>query len=63
MIISKIGKYKLLKPLTTRGSFSIGTFPKDSIIEITQIDKDAHKVIGLGFEDWRDWDIDAKPLK
>lgn len=57
MIVNEIGKYKLLKDIITRNTYSIGTIPKDSIINITQIDSTYCQVIGNELFDWIYWDL------
>lgn len=52
MIVTEKGKYKVLKDFNTTNSISIGTVPKDSIIQISQVDDIAHRVIGSELFDW-----------
>ncbi|HDY89050.1 MAG TPA: hypothetical protein ENH82_13170 [bacterium] len=57
MIITKIGKYKVLDDFTTRNTITISRIFKGNIIKITQIDAGNHKVIGPSFLDWIYWDL------
>ena len=59
MIIKKPGKYKLLSDFDSRGGVSVLKLPKGTVIEITQIDEQGHRVIGPDLVDWTPWDIDA----
>lgn len=63
MIIDKIGKYKLIEDIRTRNSSSIGTLKKGTILDITQIDKNFHKVIGESLMDWTYWDLPVEPVE
>jgi hypothetical protein len=63
MIVTKKGKYRFLKDFVTRGSFSTGTIPKNTVIEITQIDLTNNKVIGPEFFDWAYWDLPVEEIK
>jgi len=62
MIVKETGKYRLLKEFIVRTSFSTGTLPKGTEINITQIDDVYHKVIGPELKDWRYWDIPVEPI-
>ena len=62
MIVKEKGKYVLLKDLTIRDTIRIGTTPKGTIVEITQIDKTYNKVIGPNFYDWIHWDLPVRKL-
>jgi len=62
MIITEKGKYRTLKEFTDRGPISIGTVLADRIIEITQIDKNNHKVIGPQLSDWIYWDLPVEKV-
>jgi hypothetical protein len=57
MIVNETGKYKLTEDFRTRNTCATGTIPKDTIIEITQISEEYHKVIGTDFMDWVYWDL------
>ena len=57
MIVNEPGKYKLTQDWTTRSSTSIRQVPAGTILEITQVDKTYHKVIGPALLDWMHWDI------
>ena len=57
MIITKLGKYRVLKDFKTRSSISIGQISKGRTITITQVDASYHKVIGPEFLDWEYWDL------
>jgi hypothetical protein len=63
MIVTKKGKYKLLKDFVTIGSFSTGTIPKNTVIEITQIDLNNNKIIGTEFFDWTYWDLPVEEIE
>ena len=60
MIVNKKGKYELLEDFKNRGTISIGTIPKGTIIEITQIDSWHHNVHSPDFADWTHWDLPVK---
>ena len=62
MEISEKGKYKVLKTFKTRGVRSITEIPKNSIINITQIDEDNEKVIGPELLDWIYYDLPVEKL-
>ena len=62
MEVRKKGKYRFLKDWVNRGSLSIGTIPKGTIVEITQIDERVHKVISSDFADWMYWDLPVEPV-
>lgn len=60
MIIDVPGKYVMTENRSFRGPISIETWPKGMVFEVTQIDKNNHKVIGPNFPDWIYWDIPSK---
>ena len=62
MIITKVGKYRLLRNYSARVSFSTGTLREGTIIEITRIDQTRHKVFGPIISDWQYWDLPVKPV-
>ncbi len=62
MRITKPGKYYLTAPLTTRATWSIKTLPAGTIIEIVQVDKECHKVIGPSLLDWIPDEILCEPV-
>lgn len=57
MIVKKPGRYKMTKKFYVRNTVSCGTIPKGTIIEITQIDNLARKIIGPELMDWTRWDM------
>jgi len=57
MIIREVGRYKLTEDIKTRDTYSISTLPKGTILNITQIDNQYHKVIGEPLRDWTYWDL------
>lgn len=63
MIVTKKGKYKVLKDFNTRSAISIGTVSKDSIIQITQVDDMAHRVIGPELFDWMPNELPVEKVK
>ena len=62
MIITKVGKYRLLKDYTSRASLSVGTLRKGTIIEITQVNYIYHKIFGPVLGDWQYWDLPVEPV-
>jgi len=62
MVIKEIGKYVLIKDFTMRGSTRIGTTPKGTVMEVTQVDSQYKKVIGPKFYDWVPWDLPVEKL-
>lgn len=62
MIVNEKGKYKLLKSIKTSNNFSVATLPKGTTVNITQIDKKTHKVIGNLFMDWIYWDLPVEKI-
>ncbi len=62
MIVTEVGSYKLLQDYVTRGSISVGTTPKGTVIQITGIDKEYHKVISDSFFDWHYWDLPVERI-
>ena len=61
MRIEKTGKYRLVRDYTMRTSNSVGTIPKGTVLNITQIDEQYHKVIGEGLSDWVYWNLPVEP--
>ena len=59
--VKEKGKYILLKDYTMRGSISVATMPTGTVLNITQIDNQHHKVIGDELCDWVHWDLPVKP--
>ena len=57
MKIEKVGRYKLTKDISLRGTISIETWSKGKEFQVTQIDKMYNKVIGPDFPDWKYNDI------
>ncbi len=62
MIITQKGQYRLLEDIKTRNSISTGIIPKDTIIEITQVDYERNKVIGDKLLDWIHWDLPVEKV-
>lgn len=63
MIVDKPGRYELTERFTTRGAFSIATIMPGVIIEITQVDRLNHKVIGPMLEDWTHWELPVEDVE
>lgn len=63
MIVDKIGRYELEGRWSVRGGNWIEHHPAGEVIEITQIDRDGHKVTGPEIGDWVDWEIPAHLVK
>jgi len=63
VIVTEKGKYRLLKDIKTHTSYSVATIPKGTIIEITQIDKSHHKVIGNPLMGWVHWNLPVEPAE
>ena len=59
--VKEKGKYVLLQDYVMRTSNSVGTIPRGTILNITQIDEQYHKVIGDELSDWVHWDLPVKP--
>ena len=57
MIVDKKGKYRLLVAWQNRGTISVGTLPKGTIINVIQIDKEHKRVIADVMSDWNNWDL------
>lgn len=62
MIITEKGKYKALQNFKIRNSVKIGTMPKGTVFEITQVDNLGHKVIGPELFDWMPCDLPVKKV-
>ncbi len=62
MEIQEKGHYRLLKDFSMRGVNCVGTVPAGKIIEITQIDRQYHKVIGPDFYDWTHWEMPVEKV-
>ena len=52
MKVTETGKYRLLRDFIVRTTISVGTLPKGTILNITQIDHECHKVISNELKDW-----------
>lgn len=69
MIVDQAGTYRLLEDFTIRGTDSIETMQKGSLLIVSQVDLKYHKVIGPAFPDWCFWElpveiiVDEKPVK
>lgn len=59
--VKEKGEYVLLEDYVMRTGNRIGTIPKGTILNITQIDEQYHKVIGGELIDWVHWDLPVKP--
>jgi len=55
------GKYVLVRDYIMRTGNSAGTIPKGTILDITQVDEQYHKVIGKGLSDWVHWNLPVVP--
>jgi len=62
MIVTKVGKYKLLDHVHTRNSSSCCNIEKGSVVEITQISERSRKVISPSFLDWHHWDLPVEAV-
>ncbi|AOQ23043.1 hypothetical protein MTAT_26540 [Moorella thermoacetica] len=62
MIITRKGHYRLLEDIKVRNSITIGTLPKGTAIEITQVDNVKQKVIGEQLLDWTHWDLPVENI-
>jgi hypothetical protein len=62
MIVAQPGKYRLTKDFVTRGSYSVGTIPAGTVIEITQVDRMGNQVIGPDLEDWTYWEMPVEAV-
>jgi len=62
MLVQETGKYKLIEDYKVRTMYSIYNFGKDTIINITQIDKKNKKVIGPEISDWVRWDMPVEKI-
>ena len=63
MNIMEIGKYELTQDFTFQPNvISITTLTKGTVIEITQVDVDCHKVFGPKLGDWQFWNLPVKKL-
>ena len=63
MIIDKVGDYRLLSDFVNRGSISVSTIPAGTVVRITAVDKEFHKVHSRQFDDWQYWNINAEPVE
>lgn len=63
MIISKPGQYRLTKRLWVRNTITISALPEGTVVEITQIDPEYHKVYGEQLLDWTYWDLPVEELR
>lgn len=63
MIVKEKGHYRLLSDIKTGNATSVGTIPAGTILEITQIDYAAQKVIGPDLLDWKSWNLPVIPIK
>ena len=62
MIIKKVGRYEFIDSWKERVAYAIYSFSKGDILNITQIDKGYHKIIGDELHDWHYWDLPVKEL-
>lgn len=63
MRIEKIGKYRVMIPITTRNSCAICQIGIGSIIEITRVDYLYEKVIGPELLDWIHWELPVEEAR
>lgn len=63
MIVKEKGFYRLLEELKTSNSGAIGTLPKGTIIEVTQISEDYRQVISPDLLDWTYWELPVEKLE
>jgi hypothetical protein len=61
--VKEKGKYILLEDYTMRGSIGVRTIPSGTVLNITQIDNQCHKVIGDELGDWVYWNLPVKPYE
>lgn len=57
MIVTKKGFYKFTRDYHDRGTTSVGTIPKGTVVEINQVSTRYKKVISPSFYDWHNWDL------
>ena len=57
MIVKEKGAYRLLKDISLRGSGSICIIEKGTILNITRVDYEYHKVIGTELPSWTNWNL------
>lgn len=62
MIITEIGRYRLLEDWSTRATNSIGQMKKGAILDITQVDKTYRQVLGPELMDWAPWDMPVEKV-
>lgn len=62
MRITEKGQYRLLEDIKTTTAASIGTIPKGTILDITQVDERCHRVIGRPLMDWTYWDLPVESI-
>ena len=63
MKITEIGKYRLTKDIVFRtNSISSAKMYRGSVITITQIDEQYHKVIGPELGDWHYWELPVEKI-
>ena len=63
MIVNKVGKYEFVKDYQTRGTISVATITKGTVVDITQVNKVYHQVISPAFADWHYWDLPVKEVE
>lgn len=61
--MKEAGTYRVLEPLTMRGSESITTFQPGMLLTVSQVDVKWKKVIGPAFPDWQHWDMPVERVK
>jgi len=62
MLVQKKGLYRLTRDFQNRGSCRIGTLEKGTLINVTQIDFEYHKVMADQFADWNFWELPLVPV-
>jgi len=62
MLVQKKGLYRLTRDFQNRGSRRIGTLKKGTLINVTQIDFEYHKVMADQLADWNFWELPLEPV-
>jgi len=62
MIVDRIGNYRLLEELKTWNAIGTATLPRNTILNIEQIDHEGQKIIGPRLLDWIGWNLPVVAL-
>jgi len=64
MVIRSTGRYKLIDDITCRvGGVSGHKLVAGTVLDITQVDTDGHKVISRELGDWKHWDLPVEAVE